>query len=362
MRVFCTLCFCLYTILGISACEQQAQLADTMRLEASQLSFVCEDAEEYVSTCVGSKLAVFGQSCDDREAQLLIDTPCKVLSAAYEVESNLKGDFDDKRSFSCLFFGLGCEVDQSCYQALSGSQLEQVLELSSTDNLGDEYDVQDRIENIAAIFRESKDPRGIFAIVYRLITNNAVESVDEGLYEHPQWTRKLIIAFARRYLENLHAHLSNEQPSPQWKKYYTLAQNCAVGYGRTLGVAIATHLMVDLPYALNDVDSVAHHEDDFILFGEVSLRIFPDLIRDMQAVYQTDVSQLLQGFFLGEWVDSIYTKGTATTFIYQTVRINAWRNSQNLLTFPQPVVHADIATGWGLAEVFLAILDATEAL
>jgi hypothetical protein len=135
-----------------------------------------------------------------------------------------------------------------------------------------------------------------------------------------------------------------------------------VGYGRTLGVAIATHLMVDLPYALDDVSSVAVHEEDFMLFGEVSLRIFPNLISDMREVYNTDVSDLLKGFFLGDWIDNFYTKGTATTFIYQTVRRNAWRNSQNLQRFPKAVVHADITTGWGLAEVFLATLDATGVL
>ena len=120
--------------------------------------------------------------------------------------------------------------------------------------------------------------------------------------------------------------------------------------------------MVDLPYALEDVESVAIHEEDFMLFGEVSLRIFPNLITDIQEFYRTDVSDLLQGFFLGEWIDSIYTKGTATTFIYQTVRANAWRNSQNLSRFPRSVVKADIDSGWGLAEIFLATLDAVGIL
>ncbi len=356
-----TLLLALFSLMGgLISCDQGISNTSTSTLGASP---VCREATAHVRGCIGSLQGpLFSGECDPTEASLLLDTSCEVISAAHDVELDLKSDLGEQPPFACLFFGLGCPIDQSCYEPLSGEPLERVIELSSTANLGDEYDVRERIESISEIFRASKDPRGIFSIVYRLITNNAVESVEEGLYENPQWTRDLIVAFARRYLVNLHGHLTKGEVSPQWSKYYKLAQNCDVGYGRTLGVAIATHLMVDLPYAIDDVDGLDEHEDDYMLFGEVSLRIFPQLISDMQTVYQEDVSDLLRGFFLGEWIDSIYTKGTATTFIYQTVRLNAWRNSQNLLVFPRAIVHADITTGWGLAEVFLATLDASGVL
>jgi hypothetical protein len=323
---------------------------------------LCDEASAYVQECIGHSVSVFDAQCNGEDAEFLLQTPCDVLTTASDIQVDLKADGLASSSFTCLLLGVGCPPDQGCYTPLSEEATQAVIDLSNPNTLGDEYDVRLRIEEIAGIFKEERDPRGIFAIVYRLITNNAVASVEDGLYEHPEWTRALIVAFAKRYLVNLHGHFTGGEMSVQWKKYYKLAQNCQVGYGRTLGVAIATHLMVDLPYALEDVNSIDIHEEDFILFGEVSLRIFPDLIRDMQTVYNTDVSDLLKGFFLGEWIDSIYTKGTATTFIYQTVRINAWRNNQNLLTFPRWMVDADISTGWGLADVFLATLDAAEIL
>ena len=329
---------------------------------SERVAQVCDQALEHIEACVGEPIQSFNHGCDPQDAELMLETSCEVLLAASEVEIDEKSDYVDDRPFTCRILGLGCVVDRSCYESLSETWAQQVIELSDPSTIGDEYDVRERIERIAEIFAEQKDPRGIFAIVYRLITNNAVASVEEGLYEHSQWTRDLIVAFARRYLENLHGHFTGGEVTPQWRKYYKLAQDCDVGYGRTLGVAIATHLMVDLPYALDDVNSVGIHEEDFVLFGEVSLRIFPQLISDMQLVYKTDVSDLLKGFFLGDWIDSIYTKGTATTFIYQTVRINAWRNSQNFGKFPTWMVHSDITTGWGLAEVFLATLDAAEVL
>ena len=127
-----------------------------------------------------------------------------------------------------------------------------------------------------------------------------------------------------------------------------------MGKGRTLGVAIATHLLVDLAYALDDVDSRDMHREDYMLFGEVSLWVFPNLVSDIARVYDTDMSGLLRGFFLEEWVDALTSEGTATNFIYQTVRVNAWRNSRNLSFFPRWMVDADITTGWGMAEVALS--------
>jgi len=253
-------------------------------------------------------------------------------------------------------------VDDSCFPSLSQEAVDTLIVLSNPHTLVDEYDARDRIETIASIFEAEPDPIGMFAIVYRHITNNAVASVEDGLYENPEWTRRLITAFARRYLVNLHGHLIGGDVSPQWTKYYHLARNCNVGRGRVLGVAIATHLMIDLTYALHDVDSVQEHREDYMLFGEVSLWVFPDLVADTATVYVTDVSGLLKGFFFGDWVDGVAGEGTSTTFIYQTVRVNSWRNSQNLWNFPHWMVHADVRTGWGMAEVALAALDASGAL
>ena len=76
------------------------------------------------------------------------------------------------------------EAADSCLGLLSGMDLAELAELSAPETLTDEYDAQRRVERIAQLFRESGDPRGLFATVYRLITNRAVESVEAGDYEH----------------------------------------------------------------------------------------------------------------------------------------------------------------------------------
>ena len=89
-------------------------------------------------------------------------------------------------------------------------------------------------------------------------------SVHNGDYEHPEWAQNLITEFGRRYLGNLHGHLTGGPISGAWDKYYGLAQKYEVGRGRTLGVAIAVHLMVDLPYTLYSIGSHQDQREDFV--------------------------------------------------------------------------------------------------
>lgn len=325
---------------------------------------VCQEASEHLEVCTGLQDMWEESTCSEVDAELLLDTPCEVMQSASSLPQPGKADGGswNGESYSCYWFGIGCPVDESCAPELSQESVERLIELSNPATLQNEYDARYRVAAIADIFEKEPDPIGMFSIVYRHITNNAVWSVEEGMYEHPLWTRHLITAFAWRYLLNLHGHLTGGYVSPQWTKYYKVARNCNVGKGRTLGIAIATHLLVDLAYALDDVDSRDMHREDYMLFGEVSLWVFPDLVSDISRVYETDMSGLLRGFFLGQWIDALTSEGTATNFIYQTVRVNAWRNGRNLSKFPRWMVDADITTGWGMAEVALASLDAAGAL
>ncbi|MBV72463.1 MAG: hypothetical protein CMH52_14150 [Myxococcales bacterium] len=238
----------------------------------------------------------------------------------------------------------------------------RLIELSNPNTLVDEYDAQVRVNAIAKIFRESEDPRGLFATVYRLITNRAVESVENGDYAYPTWARSLITEFARRYMANLYGHLTNTEVTGQWTRYYTIAQNCNVGRGRTLGVAIAVHLMVDLPKTLYLIDSQPEQREDFVVFGDILLQVFDQLIIDIERDYKTDVSDLLNGFFFGDWVDRFTSQGTMTAFMYQGIRLKAWRDGQNYRTFPRAVVNAEVRLSWGTVDLMLAHLDAVGVL
>lgn len=323
---------------------------------------LCTQAAMYLTECTGQSDPGFEAHCQASDARALLDTPCEVLIEASGVHGPLKADGAQGTSFSCRVLNLGCPAPGQCNPALSDMGLLSLIALSEPTTVMGPKDVRFRVNTIAQIFRDEGDPRGLFATVYRLITNRAVESVEAGDYEYPDWAHDLITEFGRRYLANLHGHLTGGETTGQWEKYYRLAQDCDVGRGRTLGVAIAVHLMVDLPYTLHGIGSMPEQREDFVRFGDILLEVFPDLITDIQADYDTDVSGLLNGFFVGQWVDGVTSPGTMTAFIYQGVRLKAWRDGQNLRRFPHWLVNADIRTAWGLAEVALATLDAQGAL
>ena len=325
---------------------------------------ICMAAAEHAEVCTDAMGLILPDECEVADAELLLEMSCEEFLNAQESVTDQKADEAGNSGlpWACVWFGVGCPIDDSCNHTLSDEAVSKIIALSEPMTLQNEYDAQYRIEEIARIFEVEPDPIGLFAIVYRHITNNAVQSVEDGMYEHPKWTRKLITAFAWRYLVSLHGHLTGGWVSPQWARYYRLSRDCSVGRGHTLGIAIATHLLVDLAYALHDVESVAKHRDDYMLFGEISLWVFPDLVNDIGTVYETDVSGLLKGFFFGDWIDAATEEGRTTNFIYQTVRVNSWRNSQNMWSFPKWMVDADISSVWRMAEGSLASLDAMGAL
>ena len=117
-----------------------------------------------------------------------------------------------------------------------------------------------------------------------------------------------------------------------------------------------------MTYALYEVGSNKTHEEDYVRFGEISLWVYPEIVGDTLDVYGEDIEPMLNGFFFGEWIDGWKGPGTFTTFMYQAVRLNAWRNCLNLYSWPRWMVDADVVTGWGMAEVALASLDASGAL
>ena len=241
---------------------------------------------------------------------------------------------------------------------LSTATLSELLALSDPATLQGPEDAQRRVQAIATCFRTHHDPRGLFATVYRLITDRAVESIAAGAYAHPDWARRLVTEFARRYLANLHGHLDGSGVSGSWARYYALAQDSGRSRARTLGVAIAVHLMVDLPHVLHGIGSAAEQRADFVVFGDILLEVFPQLVAEVRADYATDVTELLRGFCFGAWVDRLVAQeGSVTGFVYQSIRLKAWRDGQNLGTFPAAVVDLDIRTAWGLADTALANLE-----
>lgn len=239
----------------------------------------------------------------------------------------------------------------------------RLLELTDTRKLVDAADARARIDELAAHLVSAGDPRGLFAVVYRLITNRAEASVREGAYAHTEWARVLIVRFAARYLDNLAGDLRGGNVTPPWGGYYDLARNPSASRAQTLGVGIVVHLMDDLPRTLAEIGSTPAHERDFMVFGEILLEVFPDLVRDVRAAYGADVRGLLSGLAAGVIVDAVAGQDATTRALYQAIRWKAWIMGQKLQSpLERPLAQLEVTTSLAGVRAALRHLAATGAI
>lgn len=235
-----------------------------------------------------------------------------------------------------------------------------VLGLTDSSTLVDIYDVQERVDAVAAAFEACGDPRGLFPTVYRPITDRAVEAIEEGRFEHGDWVRDLVIDFASRYLDNLRDEILYTSPSWAWDRYYELAARDDVSLTRVAAMGIVVHLGVDLPWCLVEIGTEETHKDDFYLFGDVLVEVSDVIIADLYAYYGADSEDLFTGFFMGDWVDSAFGQDTTTAFAFQTIRTKAWNNRWYLQQWWGAwIAESEIYTSFWALDGVLAGLDAS---
>ena len=73
--------------------------------------------------------------------------------------------------------------------------------------------------------------------------------------------------------------------------------------------------------------------------------------------YGIESAYFFNGFFLGEWVDSVTHEGAMTTFVFQTIRTKAWNNGMWLQDWRASLAEAEIYSSWRTADGILATWD-----
>ena len=246
--------------------------------------------------------------------------------------------------------------------SLSASTKRALIELSDPESVTSLEDFASRIEKIDNIFSANGDPRGAFPALYRIITNQAVASVREGRYEDNEWGSDLVTEFGELYLKNLHGHLTGGHVSPGWQRYYTLADNPSVSLERVVSVGATIHLVVDLPDSLARIGTSEEREADFMLFGDILLEAYPQMIASARAGYGIDMSDIFGLFIFGDIIDGFIGEGTATRFGFQTIRSKAWTFGQWLQDIRWAPAKSEITISWRSIDGILANLDAAKIL
>lgn len=244
-------------------------------------------------------------------------------------------------------------------EIISQEGAEKMLALTEVPNNPSVYDIYERIDNIAVLFEDCHDPWGMFPTTYRHITNRIIEAIEKEEIEDTEWTRAIVVDFASRYLENLRLALLAEEPSYAWNQYYYLADNPEVSKTRAVVIAMVAHLTLDLPYSLVEIGTTEDHKDDYFVLGELMIDITPDFIEDLKFYYGADTEDLLNGFFLGNWVDGTYGQDTTITLSYQTIRTKSWNNRWYLEIGWSWVANAEIYSAFWTIDGVLASLDAS---
>jgi len=243
-------------------------------------------------------------------------------------------------------------------ELISLEAVDKMLLLTDLTNEEDIYSIYNRIDGIATLFEDCKDPWGMFPTTYRHITNRIIEAIERGEIEDQEWARSIVLDFASRYMINLQLALLGEDPSYAWDHYYYLADNSEVSRTRAVLVAMVAHLTLDLPYSLVDIETTEDQKDDYFVLGELMIEITPDFIEDLRHYYDTDAEDILNGFFFGDWVDGAFGQDTTITLSYQTIRTKSWNNRWLIESGWSWVADAEIYTAFWAIDGVLASLDA----
>ena len=255
-------------------------------------------------------------------------------------------------------------ADDMCLgEYISPEAVDWMLLLTTVSNNEDIYSIYDRIDRIASLFEACGDPWGMFPTTYRHITRRIIEAIELGEIEDGDWGRAIVLDFAGRYLDNLQKALTGEMPSYAWNHYYYLADHPGASRTRAVVIAMVAHLTLDLPYALVEIDTEESHKNDYFVPGELMIEITPDFIADLKWYYDTDAESILNGFFLGEWVDGAFGPDTTITLSYQTIRTKSWNNRWYLeQSWGTWIAESEIYAGFWFIDGVLATLDASGAI
>ncbi len=216
------------------------------------------------------------------------------------------------------------EVFFSNQRDLSDADFNELLELCDTATFDAFVDFEYRISRIQEIFASNNDNRGAFPTVYKMITAGAIESMNAGLYEDPVYSEKFAVDFSERYMVYLKNHLLGNPIEFHWESYYENAFN-GTNITKLVLQGINAHLTIDLTRALGYTGVYPEFRQDWIAFGDNTVKNVPSFLEELKEDYNTDASEMFGLFFVGDIIDGFMGEGTAVNFGFNLLRVNAFK-------------------------------------
>ncbi|KUH85596.1 MULTISPECIES: DUF5995 family protein [unclassified Mycobacterium] len=231
--------------------------------------------------------------------------------------------------------------------AWEGDEHASLLTLSDIRTLGGLRDAASRVAAIADILAERRDPRGVFPLIYRIGLEAVAAAVEDGRFRDPDWVQTFDVAFAGRYLDNLHRHLCQARTTPPWAAANRHVDTDPAAIAGAVAAALNAHLISDLPEALHASSVRARHVFDYQTLSRLIWQTAPAAIAEIERRYGTDLSPLYYAPPL-TWLDTALPGGVPDSQERLFHSITGLAFAQGLaLANPlaRPLIRAQIAAG-----------------
>ncbi|MEO9329127.1 DUF5995 family protein [Gordonia aurantiaca] len=227
-----------------------------------------------------------------------------------------------------------------CVPASTPESEQHLADLTDASKIKTYDDARTAISDLREELSTSGNYLGTFPIAFDNILDLVGPSIESGIYEDPEWASDLAIEVVRRYVGNLHEFVTGGKPQAHWAEAFALTEKCDRSPGRVLLGQIFAHLVVDFPYALENIGTNAGHTRDFYTFGTALVDATPTIVGDVKRTYGVDLHPLFTAWFLGDLIGD----SQATTLLFQSTRTAALVNSfglQNPVTRAATVAEID---------------------
>lgn len=155
------------------------------------------------------------------------------------------------RAFCLLALLLAGQVSRA--QDLQSGDPEVVSLLEAEYTSLDDF--CDRLTRLEKLLAGRGDPRAIFAAMYRVLTEKAIRSMEEGFFDDPEWTQRFVVSFGNLYrvafLEHETGHA--DRIPGAWRIAFDAVDDDRITVFQHAILGIHAHINHDLAFALAEV-------------------------------------------------------------------------------------------------------------
>lgn len=108
------------------------------------------------------------------------------------------------------------------------------------------------LDKVARHFKAQNNPMGLFAAVYRVVTQRVADGLKQGLFKNPEGMERLDVGFGNRYFEALNRYFDGEKATGPWQVSFDAARQNVVTNQHVFSAANA-HITFDLPIVVAEV-------------------------------------------------------------------------------------------------------------